>query len=251
MENIHQYSQLQSSSFFPAQVIIIGGCYDTNSRRVVALRDMWRLNVRTLQWTAMQTALLPNATYFHDAALTSYGLMYLFGGIERKLLAGGPESRSERTNDVYQVWVRVTRLAEISWAALAFLYPQMGGMSEERLMAAGVPKQFVQRLPGYARRKAEDRLFEEMLGEARNDGDGDNNGDEEDDEDDDDEDDGGDDDDDAESMDEDENDDAEFEAEENEAEEEAEEEAEAEEEEEDDDDDDLWEDVVEEMPGGN
>lgn len=44
-------------------------------------QDLWRLNLKTLQWTYFETCFLPRPTYFHAVSVTPQGRLYVFGGI--------------------------------------------------------------------------------------------------------------------------------------------------------------------------
>jgi len=57
--------------------VVISGGY--NGDRV--FNDVWRLNLSTLRWTRLRECILPCPVYFHSAALTPEGRMYIFGGI--------------------------------------------------------------------------------------------------------------------------------------------------------------------------
>ena len=47
----------------------------------VEFRDIWRLDLKTLQWTCLFGCFFPSPVYFHSVALTPQGKMYTFGGI--------------------------------------------------------------------------------------------------------------------------------------------------------------------------
>lgn len=63
-----------------ATMVVISGGY--NGDRVFS--DMWRLNLSTLQWIRLRKCVLPRPVYFHSAALTPEGCMYIFGGVIKK-----------------------------------------------------------------------------------------------------------------------------------------------------------------------
>jgi len=63
-----------------ATSVVISGGY--NGDRVFS--DVWRLDLGTLQWTLLRECVLPRPVYFHSAALTPEGQMYIFGGIVKK-----------------------------------------------------------------------------------------------------------------------------------------------------------------------
>lgn len=56
-------------------VIISGGC-----DMFQIFNDVWKLDLRTLEWTCLKTCLLPRPIFFHSASLTPKGQMFIFGG---------------------------------------------------------------------------------------------------------------------------------------------------------------------------
>lgn len=57
--------------------VFISGGYDGDW----VFSDVWRLDLSTRRWTLLRECILPNPVYFHSAALTPEGRMYIFGGI--------------------------------------------------------------------------------------------------------------------------------------------------------------------------
>lgn len=57
--------------------VVISGGYNGDW----VFSDVWRLDLGTLQWTRLRECFLPCPVYFHSAALTPEGRMYIFGGI--------------------------------------------------------------------------------------------------------------------------------------------------------------------------
>lgn len=57
--------------------VVISGGYNGDW----VFSDVWRLDLHTLQWTLLRECILPSPVYFHSAALTPEGRMYIFGGI--------------------------------------------------------------------------------------------------------------------------------------------------------------------------
>ena len=80
------------------------------------LDDFWRLDLRTLAWRRMDDR-LPQPVYFHAAAVTPAGCMYVFGGVIRI----GQEKRS---NDVFKKWLVIPSLQEIVWDVLVNRYSE-------------------------------------------------------------------------------------------------------------------------------
>ncbi|KAJ8680261.1 hypothetical protein QAD02_016048 [Eretmocerus hayati] len=128
----HGLVQYQDSLTRSVQVVISGG-YDG----FAYYDDMWKLDLRTLQWTYLQS--LPHPMYFHSTALTPRGQMYFFGGITKK----GEEVT--RTADVHSVWIVIPKLSEICWEALNYYNPDLKKKSSIDLLSIGIPSNFVQR----------------------------------------------------------------------------------------------------------
>ncbi|XP_054746018.1 kelch domain-containing protein 10 homolog, partial [Anastrepha obliqua] len=62
---------------------------------------------------------LPKALYFHVAAHSQNGCMYIFGGIEYD------EKRIRRCNDLYKMWMTIPLLSEICWEAVLHYRPNL------------------------------------------------------------------------------------------------------------------------------
>lgn len=119
------------------EVIIAGGYYEDQK----FFKDIWKLNLRTYQWQLFQATALPQPLYFHDAATSGNGLMYIFGGIgvSNDLIS------SARTNDIYKMWTTIPKLSEMCWEALIHYHPQMPKMNRGELLEAGIPPKFAER----------------------------------------------------------------------------------------------------------
>ncbi|XP_053598951.1 kelch domain-containing protein 10 homolog [Microplitis demolitor] len=104
--------------------------------------DVWRLNLRRLQWTCLKRfgTELPRPVYFHSAALTPAGQMYIFGGIVQN------GSRGSRTQHVRSVWLVVPKLTEICWEAVNYYFKNLRNKSKDELANLGIPLKFIQRL---------------------------------------------------------------------------------------------------------
>lgn len=90
------------------QVFVSGGCHDA-----VTLRDIWRLDLTTRTWTKLEKCRLPYRMYFHDAAVTPDGCMFIFGGVRER---SGPT----RTNNLYKLWLLVPPLRAMSAEAVRY-----------------------------------------------------------------------------------------------------------------------------------
>ncbi|XP_032680458.1 kelch domain-containing protein 10 homolog [Odontomachus brunneus] len=122
-----------------ATVVVISGGYDGD--RVFS--DVWRLDLSTLQWTCLRKCILPCPVYFHSAALTPEGRMYIFGGIIKE------NNTIQRTNAVLSVWLTIPKLSEICWQALNHYWLDLRNRSPDELLHIGIPLKFVQRLDSY------------------------------------------------------------------------------------------------------
>lgn len=89
-------------------VFVAGGCNDT-----AILRDIWRLDLANRQWTKLEKCRLPYRMYFHDAAVTPDGCMFIFGGVRER---SGPT----RTNNLFKLWLQVPPLKAISAEAVRY-----------------------------------------------------------------------------------------------------------------------------------
>lgn len=120
--------------------VVISGGYNGDH----IFSDVWRLNLKLLQWTCLRKCILPCPVYFHSAALTPEGRMYTFGGIIKE------NNRIERTDEVHSVWLTIPKLSEICWQALIHYYPDsFKRRSQHELLHMGVPLKFVRRIDWY------------------------------------------------------------------------------------------------------
>ncbi|CAH0406378.1 unnamed protein product [Chilo suppressalis] len=129
------HSAVQIDTPNGVQVFVAGG-----SDGQAIFEDIWRLNLPDLQWHLMQKTVLPNPLYFHSSTVTSYGCMYVFGGIEPK------EDASSRNNILYKVWLCIPKLSEISWEAMLNFHPNLDQVGRRTLLNIGIPIHFVNRL---------------------------------------------------------------------------------------------------------
>uniref|UniRef100_A0A915EC35 Kelch domain-containing protein 10 n=1 Tax=Ditylenchus dipsaci TaxID=166011 RepID=A0A915EC35_9BILA len=100
---------------YKREVYIIGGCKDrllgSNSRRECKMtNDVWRLNLATKQWTKLNAS-LPQPVFFHSAAVTSEGCVYVFGGCT-------DVNSQSRTNKIFRMWLRPPTLRHLAMRAL-------------------------------------------------------------------------------------------------------------------------------------
>ncbi|XP_041977708.1 kelch domain-containing protein 10 homolog [Aricia agestis] len=131
------HSAVQVNTPNGVQVFVVGG---TDGHSV--FDDIWRLDIASMQWRLMRKSVLPYPLYFHSSTVTSYGCMYIFGGIESK------EFAASRNNILYKMWLCIPKLSEICWEALLASYPSLDQVSQENLINIGIPRHFIHRLHG-------------------------------------------------------------------------------------------------------
>ncbi|XP_050098285.1 kelch domain-containing protein 10 homolog [Anopheles aquasalis] len=116
--------------------VIVAGGYDG----VTYFRDIWKLNLSTLQWKFMKKSRLPFPLFFHDASITSEGCMYIFGGIKFY------NNVNVRTHLLYKMWTKIPSLSSIAWDALLHYIPDIHSRTKEQLLEIGIPRHFVNRV---------------------------------------------------------------------------------------------------------
>lgn len=119
------------------EIVIAGGYFEEN----IFYDDIWTLNLATMQWHEYKSARLPNPMYFHDAATSGNGLMYIFGGIESQ-----ENGELARTNNLFKMWVMIPKLTEICWEAILTMHPQLPLYTAASLRRLGIPDRYVSRL---------------------------------------------------------------------------------------------------------
>ncbi|KAK7102646.1 kelch domain-containing protein 10-like [Littorina saxatilis] len=121
---------------FKNNVFVYGG---RNVEEV--LGDLWRLHLDTLQWTCIVFAhASPLKCFFHAADVTESGCMYILGGVTN-------DNEEVRTNAVHRVWLVVPVLQELAWSVISQrLHHDRSSDLPCRLLHAGVPREFTQRL---------------------------------------------------------------------------------------------------------
>lgn len=118
------------------QVVIAGG----NDNRKF-FRDLWKLELKTMQWSLFRKTALPFPLHFHDAASTTDGCMYIFGGIKVNA-----SSTNSRINSIFKMWVTIPKLSHICFEALGHYYPHLWKRNKNELLELGIPSIFVNKL---------------------------------------------------------------------------------------------------------
>lgn len=124
-----QYKTLSGQT----EVIIVGG-YDFVGITVYH-KDIWRINLSTMQWHLFQSAQLPADMFDYDIATSGNGLVYLVG-IQNRV----------KTYQIYKMWVTVPKLSEMCWEAIVALQPKLHLYPAAWLRKLGIPDRFVNRL---------------------------------------------------------------------------------------------------------
>lgn len=128
------HSCIQYTTMDNVTHVVVAGGYDD----ILHFADIWTLNLKTYRWSLMKTAKLPQPLFFHDAATSGDGCMYIFGGI---MLENNNMKR--RVNDIYKMWMKIPKLSAICWEAVLHYYPNIKDYDTEKLLEMGIPKSFV------------------------------------------------------------------------------------------------------------
>ncbi|XP_048409784.1 kelch domain-containing protein 10 isoform X4 [Stegostoma tigrinum] len=104
----------------------------------IILGDLWKLNLQTLQWTKLP-AEMPEPAYFHCAAVTPAGCMYVHGGVVNI-------HENKRTDSLYKIWLVVPSLFELCWERLLKSLPHLTQFSTTQLLNLGLTQGLVERL---------------------------------------------------------------------------------------------------------
>ncbi|KAI9529980.1 Kelch domain-containing protein 10 [Dissostichus eleginoides] len=102
------------------------------------LSDLWKINLQTFQWTKL-LATMPEPAYFHCAAVTPAGCMYVHGGVVNMF-------GNRRSGSLYKVWLVVPSLLELTWEKLLKTFPHLAQLSSLQLLGLGLTHTLIQRL---------------------------------------------------------------------------------------------------------
>ncbi|XP_033106528.1 kelch domain-containing protein 10-like [Anneissia japonica] len=103
--------------------------------------DLWKLNLETLQWSKLSVS-MPVPTFFHSAAITPAGCMYLYGGVTSL-------GDRVRTSAIFRIWLEVPSLLEIAWNYLHKYFSHLDKLSYMQLYRLGIPPALLDRLKPY------------------------------------------------------------------------------------------------------
>jgi hypothetical protein len=96
----------------------------------VIFNDLWKLSLETLHWTLLP-AKLPEPVYFHSAAVTNTGLMFIYGGVT--------QIDSRRTSKIFATWLRVPTLKELCWQTVLSSLTDITTTPRQTLTDIGIP----------------------------------------------------------------------------------------------------------------
>lgn len=116
-------------------VFVFGG---TNGATI--FDDVWRLDLDSFTWKKLDVT-LPTPLFFHGASLSHSGLLTIFGGV--KEINPDPEVKT-RTNDMFQAWLTIPSLQQISWMAfLSYCHiDDLATSSVDGMRRLGIPTLF-------------------------------------------------------------------------------------------------------------
>ncbi|MBN3298403.1 KLD10 protein, partial [Amia calva] len=102
------------------------------------LGDLWKISLQTFQWTKLP-AVMPEPAYFHCAAVTPAGCMYIHGGVVNI-------HENKRTGSLFKIWLVVPSLLELCWEKLLKSFPQLAQLSTLQLINLGLTQELIERL---------------------------------------------------------------------------------------------------------
>uniref|UniRef100_A0A3P9N892 Kelch domain-containing protein 10 n=1 Tax=Poecilia reticulata TaxID=8081 RepID=A0A3P9N892_POERE len=102
------------------------------------LADLWKLNLQTFQWSKLP-AEMPEPAYFHCAAVTPAGCMYIHGGVVNI-------HENKRTGSLFKIWLTVPSLLELCWEKLLKAFPHLTSLPTFHLYNLGLTEELVDRV---------------------------------------------------------------------------------------------------------
>uniref|UniRef100_A0A3B4BU59 Kelch domain-containing protein 10 n=1 Tax=Pygocentrus nattereri TaxID=42514 RepID=A0A3B4BU59_PYGNA len=127
------WTYIDRSPFSSSDVFICGGY---NGELILA--DLWKINLQTFQWTRLP-AVMPEPAYFHCAAVTPAGCMYIHGGVVNI-------HENKRTGSLFKIWLVVPSLLELCWERLLKAFPHLARLSAMQLLNLGLTQELIERL---------------------------------------------------------------------------------------------------------
>ncbi|XP_028394811.1 kelch domain-containing protein 10-like [Dendronephthya gigantea] len=117
-------------------VYVCGGFKEERKDQI--FDDIWKLNIKTFSWSKIPQV-MPSPTYFHSAAVTKAGCMYIFGGIQQAREDSSAEW-NQRTNNLLKMWLVIPPLERLCWEALCETIPQGQRFDTAKLGNLGLPR---------------------------------------------------------------------------------------------------------------
>lgn len=119
-------------------VYICGGRHYSENIDHISLCDVWHFRLSNLQWTKLAMK-LPDPVYFHSAAISPAGHMFVFGGVHKD---------GFRAPYLYKIRLPHTlpRLAELCWDKVCVMARVQKFMNPAGLASIGVPWNFIDRV---------------------------------------------------------------------------------------------------------
>uniref|UniRef100_A0A8D3C181 Kelch domain-containing protein 10 n=1 Tax=Scophthalmus maximus TaxID=52904 RepID=A0A8D3C181_SCOMX len=102
------------------------------------LADLWKINLQTFQWSKLP-AVMPEPAYFHCAAVTPAGCMYIHGGVVNIF-------ENKRTGSLFKIWLAVPSLLELCWERLLKAFPHLSSLPTMQLINLGLTQELIERL---------------------------------------------------------------------------------------------------------
>ncbi|KAG7239399.1 hypothetical protein INR49_029154 [Caranx melampygus] len=102
------------------------------------LADLWKINLQTFQWSKLP-AVMPEPAYFHCAAVTPAGCMYIHGGVVNI-------HENKRTGSLFKIWLAVPSLLELCWEKLLQAFPHLTSLPTMQLLNLGLTQELIERL---------------------------------------------------------------------------------------------------------
>uniref|UniRef100_A0A8D0B5A2 Kelch domain-containing protein 10 n=1 Tax=Sander lucioperca TaxID=283035 RepID=A0A8D0B5A2_SANLU len=102
------------------------------------LADLWKINLQTFQWSKLP-AMMPEPAYFHCAAVTPAGCMYIHGGVVNI-------HENKRTGSLFKIWLGVPSLLELCWEKLLKAFPHLTSIPTMQLLNLGLTQELIERL---------------------------------------------------------------------------------------------------------
>lgn len=105
------------------------------------LSDIWKLNMRTMKWTQIQSN-LPARVHCHSAATAKNGCMYIYGGTTIS-----EHNRVQVNTTAHKMWLKIPKLKDMCWDAITYYNENIDLHDRQALHQEGIPTCYTDRLP--------------------------------------------------------------------------------------------------------